>query len=618
MQRPSVIPEWDTTKVNIVEPDSTHKAQGWLAPGGIPEKPPFQTFNHWQNNVYEWINVFSEINSTRYYSTEYSNLTAAIADIGSTVCELWVVDNQTLSASLVVPANVCLKILRGNLITLGSYNLTINGDFYSEPYRVFVESGSGYVSGLNHSYPEWWLDNTTPGTTDMTDAVQAAIDALDNGGIVHFLPTQHAFSRITLPPIAIKIQGHLNAYNVGSARSVYHIINLEDTESSLFYATSVKKVMHHFHGINASMEDEAVSFYENHENASGSSQVRMFDVTIDNCGNHGIVLKDGGNASVIENSLIIGISTASVQDGTGIVSGSIGIDVQTADVKILNIELKGKFDIGVKTSSTHCIIANSFIDQNNTNVLDRGAGTKIIGNRIQYGYEHGMQLGDAAAPSKIACISGNEFSNNNSDKTLATGSYDGHGIYIYNGDVCNIVGNVFSGMDYGIVIIDSDTCNIVGNSDYDIDAEMFDYSSNTGANFTILQDRSEYSRLAGTSIDSAFSVRPGYTFFTGGIAASKPISSGIVHNFDFSATTSKSVIDDGTFLKVNCTVAAQTLTLNDTGEYQMRGCIVIVVNDGAQSFTLANNDGGIIGTTAIASGGKYKYFIDSNGDMTEY
>jgi hypothetical protein len=59
MAKPSKLPAWDTTEVNSVEPDTTHQDEGWLAPGGIPEKPPFQTFNHWMNTVWKWIKEFN-------------------------------------------------------------------------------------------------------------------------------------------------------------------------------------------------------------------------------------------------------------------------------------------------------------------------------------------------------------------------------------------------------------------------------------------------------------------------------------------------------------------------------------------------------------------------------
>lgn len=59
--KPAALPEWDSTQVNAVVPDATHKAEGWLAPAGVPEKPAFQTFNYWQNNVYNWDAYFEEL-----------------------------------------------------------------------------------------------------------------------------------------------------------------------------------------------------------------------------------------------------------------------------------------------------------------------------------------------------------------------------------------------------------------------------------------------------------------------------------------------------------------------------------------------------------------------------
>lgn len=60
MSIPNKLPEWDITEVNSVEVDQQHKDEGWLAPAGVPEKPPFQTFNWWQNLVYKWIKYFNE------------------------------------------------------------------------------------------------------------------------------------------------------------------------------------------------------------------------------------------------------------------------------------------------------------------------------------------------------------------------------------------------------------------------------------------------------------------------------------------------------------------------------------------------------------------------------
>jgi len=61
MAIPNNLPEWDKTQVNIVEVDQQHKDEGWLAPAGVPEKPPFQSFNWWQNLVYQWVLRFKNV-----------------------------------------------------------------------------------------------------------------------------------------------------------------------------------------------------------------------------------------------------------------------------------------------------------------------------------------------------------------------------------------------------------------------------------------------------------------------------------------------------------------------------------------------------------------------------
>jgi len=80
MAKPTILPEWDETEVNSVEPDATHKSEGWLAPAGVPEKPPYQSFNFWQNSVWKWLN---EINIKGLLG--YDALTDYIADFSYTI-----------------------------------------------------------------------------------------------------------------------------------------------------------------------------------------------------------------------------------------------------------------------------------------------------------------------------------------------------------------------------------------------------------------------------------------------------------------------------------------------------------------------------------------------------
>jgi hypothetical protein len=62
MAEPSNYPEWASapTPGDIVEPNSTKKQSGWRKVSGAPEKPPYQQFNWYMNNVYLWIKHFKE------------------------------------------------------------------------------------------------------------------------------------------------------------------------------------------------------------------------------------------------------------------------------------------------------------------------------------------------------------------------------------------------------------------------------------------------------------------------------------------------------------------------------------------------------------------------------
>jgi len=62
MTRPSDLPEWASDPItgDIVEPSEAKKDQGWSTVGGVPEKPAYQFFNWWMNNVYSWLKHWSD------------------------------------------------------------------------------------------------------------------------------------------------------------------------------------------------------------------------------------------------------------------------------------------------------------------------------------------------------------------------------------------------------------------------------------------------------------------------------------------------------------------------------------------------------------------------------
>lgn len=107
-----------------------------------------------------------------------SDLNAAVAAAGSTPTTIQVNVGTTLSASLIVPANVTLWVPQGSMIFKAStYTLTIKGGFIAGTYQVFSGFTAGDVTfsqSVPECYAEWWgaLFNA-----EDTAAIQSAMDA---------------------------------------------------------------------------------------------------------------------------------------------------------------------------------------------------------------------------------------------------------------------------------------------------------------------------------------------------------------------------------------------------------------------------------------------------------
>lgn len=116
---------------------------------------------------------------------------AAITAIGGSSATLKVTTALTLTANATVPINIALVITKtGSIVTDGN-TLTINGSLDAGPWKIFTATTGEVVFGqlVEAIYPDWWTLNATPGTTDMSTAIQSAFDSLptDHGGLIQFL-----------------------------------------------------------------------------------------------------------------------------------------------------------------------------------------------------------------------------------------------------------------------------------------------------------------------------------------------------------------------------------------------------------------------------------------------
>ena len=102
----------------------------------------------------------------------YSNdLAVAVSAIGSTLTTLLYYSDLTLSANISIPATLELMPINGAKINHTTYTLEYLGITNRWPTQQ-IFNGTGLITGLKETKPEWW---GATGTGDATNAVNAAI-----------------------------------------------------------------------------------------------------------------------------------------------------------------------------------------------------------------------------------------------------------------------------------------------------------------------------------------------------------------------------------------------------------------------------------------------------------
>lgn len=114
------------------------------------------------------------------YLSDYSSLSAAVAAIASTSVTLVLDMAADITANTTVPSTCHVFATKAGVMNVSTgVTLTFNGPFDAGLYQVFNCVGTGAVTfgagAVGKCYPEWWAANTTPGTTDMTNALNAAV-----------------------------------------------------------------------------------------------------------------------------------------------------------------------------------------------------------------------------------------------------------------------------------------------------------------------------------------------------------------------------------------------------------------------------------------------------------
>lgn len=143
------------------------------------------------------------------FTGNYASLSAAVTAIGLTPKTLIVNTAAALTGDATIPATLGLKVINGGSIDRAGHSLTINGPFDAGMLQVFTGSGTvifglGSVAAVN---PLWWQTNTTPGTTDMTAAFQAAVNAYS---VVRIPAGTYLLAGQIVMPQGVKVVGESN------------------------------------------------------------------------------------------------------------------------------------------------------------------------------------------------------------------------------------------------------------------------------------------------------------------------------------------------------------------------------------------------------------------------
>ena len=135
--------------------------------------------------------------------SDWDSLAAAITAAGTTPTHLICKSASVVADGITVnvPITVTFEYQQGCMISgvVGGGTETLN--FAKQPIGgTFQWIGSNLtVTGLSYAEPEWWGENTTPGTTDMTAEIQAADDALTAKGVLQFNAGVYLFSSSLSP-----------------------------------------------------------------------------------------------------------------------------------------------------------------------------------------------------------------------------------------------------------------------------------------------------------------------------------------------------------------------------------------------------------------------------------
>jgi len=291
-------------------------------------------------------------------SRAYATLPLAEAAAYAAGRELKVYGAYTLAANLTV--RCAMSIEPGGSITTTGYTLTINGQFKGHD-GCFAGSGSVVFGYPTVARPEYWTVNTNPGTTDMTTAMQAAINSLPEGGEFLLSPTDYLFSGATPLSITRRINFHGVSWNsrilvAASVGATIDVISVIPAVTGSGDYTGWKFKDFKIQSVSGTPARYGINF--GYGSSTGLNRLTVEHVSITDLGSYSILSNGAGPVTIQDNAL-----------------RSISFNAGADNINILNNTINST------NANTYGMYVNCVSGSNMLNIKQNvivGAGTKNL------------------------------------------------------------------------------------------------------------------------------------------------------------------------------------------------------------------------------------------------
>ncbi len=171
MAKPTTLIPWDDNLTNIVIPDTNHQDDGWLAPGGVPEKPPYQYFNHQMNQTTRWLEALSDFyddvlrlgrSTFAYVSTTQASIAGGAYPHHGTVDQILKIDS-TITHTITTPGTSQFQYFYADdsaIVTAGTNVLTGTEIINATTVPTYSITKNGWYNGDDLCIGAVWIDSS--------------------------------------------------------------------------------------------------------------------------------------------------------------------------------------------------------------------------------------------------------------------------------------------------------------------------------------------------------------------------------------------------------------------------------------------------------------------------